>query len=67
MIQAQLNPQFADTTRARVYLVTLQLSFVAILVEQLLRTLPITQLQSILLAVLAILIMTLLGAPPGGY
>jgi len=63
MIQARLNPQFADTTRARVYLVTLQLSFVAILVQQLLRTLPVTQLQSILLAVLAILIVTLLGAP----
>jgi diguanylate cyclase (GGDEF)-like protein len=63
MIQARLNPQFPDTTRARVYLVTLQLSFVAILVEQLLRTLPVTQLQSILLAVLAILIVTLLGAP----
>jgi diguanylate cyclase (GGDEF)-like protein len=63
MIQARLNPQFADATRARVYLVTLQLSFVAILVQQLLRTLPVTQLQSILLAVLAILIVTLLGAP----
>jgi hypothetical protein len=37
--------------------------FVAILVEQLLRTLPITQLQSILLAVLAILMVTLLAAP----
>ena len=63
MMPAWRNPQFPDTTRARVYLVTLQLLFVAILVEQLLRTLPITQLQSILLAVLAILMVTLLVAP----
>ena len=41
----------------------LQLLFVAILVEQLLRTLPVTQLQGILLAVLAILMVTLLAAP----
>jgi diguanylate cyclase (GGDEF)-like protein len=63
MMQAQRNPQFPDTTRARVYLVTLQLLFVAILVEQLLRTLPITQLQGVLLSVLAILMVTLLAAP----
>ena len=62
-MQAGRNPQVQDTTRARVYLVMLQLLFVAILVEQLLRTLPITQLQSILLAVLAILMVTLLAAP----
>ena len=62
-MQAQRNPQIPDTTRARVYLVTLQLLFVAILGEQLLRTLPITQLQGILLAVLAILMVTLLAAP----
>jgi diguanylate cyclase (GGDEF)-like protein len=63
MMQAQRNPQIPDTTRARVYLVTLQLLFVAILGEQLLRTLPITQLQGILLAVLALLMVTLLAAP----
>jgi diguanylate cyclase (GGDEF)-like protein len=63
MMQARGNPQFPDTTRARVYLVTLQLLFVAILGEQLLRTLPITQLQGILLAVLALLMVTLLAAP----
>ncbi len=65
MMPAWRNPQFPDTTRARVYLVTLQLLFVAILVEQLLRTLqpPVTQLQGILLAVLAILMVTLLAAP----
>ena len=62
-MQAWRNPQFPDTTRARVYLVTLQLLFVAILVEQLLRPLPVTQLQGILLAVLAILMVTLLAAP----
>jgi diguanylate cyclase (GGDEF)-like protein len=63
MIEARLNPQFPDTTRARVYLVMLQLLFVAILVEQRLRMLPVTQLQGILLAVLAILLVTLLAAP----
>jgi diguanylate cyclase (GGDEF)-like protein len=63
MMQAQRNPQIPDTTRARVYLVTLQLLFAAILGEQLLRTLPITQLQGILLAVLALLMVTLLAAP----
>jgi diguanylate cyclase (GGDEF)-like protein len=63
MMQARGKPQIPDTTRARVYLVTLQLLFVAILGEQLLRTLPITQLQGILLAVLALLMVTLLAAP----
>ena len=62
-MQARRNPQFQDTTRARVYLVTLQLLFVAILIEQLLRTLPVTQLQGLLLAVPAILMVTLLAAP----
>jgi len=54
MMQARRNPPFPDTTRARVYLVTLQLLFVAILVKPLLQTLPIAQLQGLLLAVLAI-------------
>ena len=62
-MQAWRNPQFLDTTKARVYLVMLQLLFVAILVVQLLRTLPVTQLQGILLAVLAILMVALLAAP----
>jgi diguanylate cyclase (GGDEF)-like protein len=63
MMQAWRNPQFLDTTKARVYLVMFQLLFVAILVVQLLRTLPVTQLQGILLAVLAILMVALLAAP----
>lgn len=62
-MQARPNPQFPDTTRTRVYLVTLQFLFVAILVAQLLRTLPVTQLQGILLTVPAILMVTLLAAP----
>jgi hypothetical protein len=66
MMPAWRNPQFLDTTRARVYLVILQLLFVAILVVQLLRTLPVTQLQGILLAVLAILMVTLLAPLLGG-
>jgi diguanylate cyclase (GGDEF)-like protein len=63
MMQAARNPLFLDTTRARVYLVMLQILFVAILVVQRLRTLPVTQLQGILLAVLAILMVALLVAP----
>jgi diguanylate cyclase (GGDEF)-like protein len=63
MIGARLNSQFPDTTRARVYLVMLQFLFVAILVDQLLRMLPVTQVQGILLAVLAILMVSLLAAP----
>ncbi|MEO6112220.1 MAG: GGDEF domain-containing protein [Nitrospiraceae bacterium] len=63
MMQARHNPQHPDTTRARVYLVTLQLLFVAILGEQLLRTVPVTRLQGIPFAVLAVLTLTLLAAP----
>lgn len=62
-MQARRNPPFLDTTRTRGYLITLQLLFVAILVNPLLQTLPITQLQGILLTVLAILTVTLLAAP----
>ena len=62
-MQARRNPPFPDTTRTRVYLITLQLLFVAILVKPLLQTLPITRLQGILLTVLAILTVTLLVAP----
>ncbi|HXT66008.1 MAG TPA: GGDEF domain-containing protein [Nitrospiraceae bacterium] len=62
-VQAGRNPQFPETTGARVYLVMLQLLFVAILVEPLLRTLPITQPQGILLGVLAVLMVALLAAP----
>lgn len=62
-MQSQRDPQFPDTTRARVYLVTLQLLFVVILVEHLLRTLPVTRLQGILLAVLAALTLTLVAVP----
>ncbi|HSQ52082.1 MAG TPA: GGDEF domain-containing protein [Nitrospiraceae bacterium] len=62
-MQARRNSQVPGSTKARVYLITLQLLFVAILVEPLLRTLPVTQLQSILLAVLAVLMVTLLAAP----
>jgi len=63
MMQPRRNPQFPETTRARVYLVMLQLLFVAILAVQFLRTLPFTQLQGILLGVLAILMVTPLTAP----
>jgi hypothetical protein len=54
-VQIGRNPQFPETTGARIYLVMLQLLFVAILVEPLLRTLPFTQPQGILLGVLAVL------------
>ena len=57
------NPPRTGTTRTRVYLVTLQLLFVAILGEQILRTLPVTRLQGILLAVLSVLTVTLLAVP----
>ena len=62
-MQAQRNPPFPNTMMARVYLVTFQLLFVVILVEPLLLTLPVTQLQGLLLTVLAILTVTLLAAP----
>lgn len=62
-MQAQRDPRFPDTTRARVYLVTLQLLFLAILVEHLFRAQPVTRLQGILLAVLAALTLTLLVVP----
>lgn len=57
------DPPRTNTTRTRIYLVTLQLLFVAIFGEHLLRTLPITRLQGILFAVLATLTLTLLTAP----
>ena len=63
MMQARHNPPYPDTPRTQVYLVTLQLLFAAILGEQFLRTLPLTQLQGILLAVLAALTVTLLVGP----
>ena len=63
MIQARRDPKFPDKTRARVYLVTLQLLFLAILVEHLFRAQPVSRLQGILLAVLAALTLTLLVVP----
>lgn len=57
------DAQVQGTTRVRVYLVTLQLLFVAILVEHLLRMLPVTRLEGIVLAVLAALTLTMLVAP----
>jgi len=63
MMQAGRNPPFPDSTRPRVYLITFHLLFVVILVKPLLQTLPIAQLQGLLLAVLAILTVTLLAAP----
>jgi len=57
------DAQVQGTTKVRVYLVTLQLLFMAILVEHLLRMLPVTGLQSIVLAVLAALTLTPLVAP----
>ena len=62
-MQARRNPPCSDTTKTRVYLITFQLLFVAILGKPLLQTLPITQLQGLLLTVLAILTVTLLAAP----
>jgi len=62
-VQAGSNPQFRETTGARVYLVMLQLLFVATLVEPLLRTLPITQPQGIQLGVLAAMMVALLAVP----
>ena len=62
-MHAQRHPQFPDSTRTRVYLITFQLLFVVILVEPLLRILSDPQLQDLLLTVLAILIVTLLAAP----
>jgi diguanylate cyclase (GGDEF)-like protein len=62
MIQDRRQPQLMDTS-TRVHLAMLQLLFGAILVERLLRTLPITHLQGILFVGLAILMVTLLAAP----
>ncbi len=63
MMQARHNPPYPDTPRTRVYLITLQLLFLAILGAQFLRTQPLPHLQGILLAVLALLMVTLLAAP----
>ncbi len=62
-MQVRHDPQSPNSTRARIYLVTLQFLFVAILIEHLLRTLPVTRVQGLLLAVLAALTLTLLTAP----
>jgi len=62
-MQVQRDPQAPDTTRARIYLVMLQFLFLAILVEHLIQTLPVTRLQGLLLTVLAALTLTLLTAP----
>jgi len=59
----QRDPQRPDTTRARVYLVILQLLFMAILVEHLFRTQPISRLQGILLAILCALSLTIIAIP----
>ena len=62
-MQSRHESQSPDGTRVRIYLVTLQFIFVAILVEYLLRTLPISRPQGILLGILGALTMTLLAAP----
>ena len=62
-MQSRHESQSPDGTRVRIYLVTLQFIFVAILVEYLLRTLPINGPQGILLGILGALTITLLAAP----
>jgi len=62
-MRIQRDPQRPDTTRARVYLVILQLLFMAILVEHLFRTQPISRLQGILLAILCALSLTIIAIP----
>ena len=63
MLQEQRDPQFPDTTRARVYLVTVHILFAAILVEHLFRMLPVTRPHGILFAVLGAMTVTLLIIP----
>lgn len=58
-----MTEQRGSIAGIRVYLVTIQILFVAILGEQVLRALPITRLQGILLAVLAVMTVSLLAVP----
>jgi diguanylate cyclase (GGDEF)-like protein len=61
-MQERHDPQVPDTAKVRVYLVTLQLLFVALLGYHL-QPLSVTRLQGLLLATLAALTLTLLAAP----
>lgn len=59
----QRDPERPDIMRARAYLVTLQLMFVAILVTHLSRVEPITRLQGVVVTVLGIVTVILLAVP----
>jgi len=62
-MQMRRDSQTPDGPRARIYLATIQFMFVAILVEHLLRALPLSRPQGIVLAVLGVLTLTLLVVP----
>jgi diguanylate cyclase (GGDEF)-like protein len=62
-MQTRRDSQTPDGPRTRIYLATIQFMFVAILVEHLLRAVPLSRPQGIVLAVLGVLTLTLLVIP----
>jgi len=60
---AQRDHERPDIMRARAYLVTLQLMFVATLLTHLSHAEPVTRLQGIMVAVLGIVTLILLAVP----